>query len=211
VELIRRGVLSVQEITAALLGIALLPSAAAQERQPGERGGFWFAAGLGVGQSQIECSRCGPLEAGDPWLGGTGVSGLIGLGGTPRRNLLLGAELNVWAFRDAAQQRDATFFLIALIGRYYPAPAAGGFFVKAGAGVGGSIMAGGPGLVEGTGWGMQAGGGYDVPIGGNWALSPFIGYVQLISEGGAGDNRGVPAIGPENPGYLQTGLAVMRR
>lgn len=174
------------------------------------RSGRWIAFGLGVGNGQIDCNRCGLLEPNDPWNGGNGPSGYFAAGGTLSPTVLIGGELSVWARikRSEGQQRDATLYLLALVAQYYPSRTSG-LFIRGGAGVGGSTLAGGPGLVESGGWGLRAGAGYDLFVGESWALTPFVGYVGLFSQGAAGRNRGEAVEGPDDPSYLQAGLGIV--
>ncbi len=194
------------------LCLSALPGAAslaAQDVPSDPRRGLWIGFGLGAGSGQIDCSRCGQLEPNDPWKGGAGAAGYFAIGSTVGANLLIGGEVNVWARvkRSEGQQRDATLYLLSLHVRYHAARASG-FYAKGGVGTGGSILAGGPGLIESGGWGAQLGGGYEVFLGNRLALSPFLSYVHLLSKGAAGRNRGTAAIGPDDPGYLQFGLGL---
>jgi hypothetical protein len=169
------------------------------------RQGFWIGFGLGPAYGQIDCARCGPLLPDDPWAGGPGISFYLAVGGTPRPNLLVGAELNSYVKRNDELGRDATLGNAGVVFQYYP-QSTGRLYLKGGAGSGGSLMAGGNGLIESTGWGLQLGGGYDVLTGSRFALAPFGNIVILRSEGDQGQNRGEPAFGPRNPRYLQLGV-----
>lgn len=174
---------------------------------PPAREGFWVGFGIGATHAQIDCSTCGPLLPNDPWEGGSGFGLYLAMGGTVQPNLLLGAELNLYGKRDNAQERDATLGSLSALLQYYPSPASG-LYLKSGAGMGGSIMAGGPGLIESGGWAVQAGLGYELRVHPRIAVAPFGNFVQIISEGGPGRNRGIPAQGPRNPRYVQLGLAL---
>jgi hypothetical protein len=184
-------------------GTSLHAQDAAADRH--HREGFWIGFGVGVAAAHIDCTPCGPLLLDDPWEGGTGFGLYLAMGGAVRPDLLLGGELNVYGKRNSAQERDATLGALSAVVQFYPLPAAG-LFLKAGAGLGGSILAGGPGLIESGGWAVQGGGGYDVRLGRRFALAPFATFVHVFSEGDAGRNQGVPARGPRNPRYVQLGL-----
>jgi hypothetical protein len=173
--------------------------------EPPSREGFWIGFGIGATHARIDCSSCGPLLPDDPWEGGSGVGWYFALGGTLRPNVLLGGELNLYGKRNDAQQRDATLGALSAVLQYYPLGASG-FYLKGGAGLGASLMAGGGGLIESGGWAAQGGVGYDVRIGRRFALTPFANIVQVFSEGDAGRNQGVPARGPPKPRYGQFGL-----
>lgn len=170
------------------------------------REGFWIGFGVALADGRIDCGRCGPLLPDDPWNGGLGVGASVAAGSAVLPHLLVGGEFSLYARRSNAQERDATLFAAAALARYYPLGRSG-FYLEGGGGAGGSILAGGPGLVESGGWSVQGGAGYDVhPGGGRFALSPFVTFVQVLSAGNVGDNRGAPSRGPRNPSYLQAGL-----
>jgi hypothetical protein len=169
------------------------------------RNGFWIGFGVGATYAQIDCSTCGPLLPDDPWEGGLGSGWYLAMGSGLSANLLLGGELNLYGKRNSSLQRDATLGSLAVVLQYYPL-AASGFYLKSGAGFGGSIMAGGPGLIESGGWATQVGVGYDLPIGRRFAVGPFANLVYVFSEGSVGNNQAVPAQGPRNPRYGQLGL-----
>jgi hypothetical protein len=192
---------------ALVVGLVASPAGLAAQEPPAAqyRQGFWVGFGLGPGHGQIDCARCGPLQPGDPWEGGSGVGFYLAMGGTPRPNLLVGGELNGYGKRNDAQSRDATLAGAGVVLQYYPL-AAGRFYLKGGAGIGGSNLAGGNGLIESTGWTLQAGAGYDVLLGRRFALVPFGNLVQLFSAGEQGQNQGQVVFGPRNPRYVQLGL-----
>ena len=169
------------------------------------RDGFWFGFGLGATYAQIDCSPCGTLLPDDPWEGGLGFGLYLAMGGTLHANLLLGGEINLYGKRNSSQQRDATLCALAAVLQYYPW-AVSPFYLKGGAGFGGSIMAGGPGLIESGGWAAQVGLGHDLRVGRRFAVAPFASLVAVVSEGSAGKNQGSPARGPRNPWYAQFGL-----
>lgn len=185
-------------------GENLLYAQGAASRQD-QREGFWLGLGVGAAQGYIDCAPCGPLLPDDPWEGGTGFGLYLVLGGAVRPNLLLGGEVNVYGKRSNALQRDATLGGISAVAQLYPLPASG-LYLKGGAGLGGSIMAGGPGLIQSGGWTLQGGAGYDVRLGRRFALAPFANFVQVFSEGAEGRNQGESAQGPRNPRYVQVGI-----
>ncbi len=170
-----------------------------------QRDGLWIGFGVGAAQAYIDCTPCGPLLPNDPWEGGSGFGLYLALGRTVSPNLRLGAELNVYGKRNNAQRRDATLAGVSAVAQYHPLPGSG-LYLKGGAGIGGSILAGGNGLIQSGGWLAQGGAGYDVFLGRRLALAPFANFVQVFSEGDNGDNQGVPARGPRNPRYVQVGI-----
>jgi len=186
-------------------GTAVHAQGAAEELS--YREGFWFAFGIGATHADVDCSPCGPLLPDDPWEGGRGFGLYLSMGGTLSANLLLGGELNLYGRRSTSQKRDATLGALVAVVQYYPADASG-LYLKSGAGFGGSIMAGGPGLIESGGWAVQGGAGYHLDLGRRFALTPFANLVQVFSAGSPGENQGVPARGPRNPRYAQVGLGL---
>jgi hypothetical protein len=173
------------------------------------REGFWIGFGVAAAQSSIDCSPCGPLLSNDPWEGGSGFGLYLAMGSAVAPNLLLGGELNVYGKRNSAQQRDATLSGLSAMVQFFPLPASG-LYLKGGAGLGGSILAGGPGLIQSGGWAAQGGVGYDVRLGQRFALAPFATFVQVFSEGAEGNNRGERGRGPRNPRYVQFGVGLHR-
>jgi hypothetical protein len=171
------------------------------------RSRFWIGFGAGAAWSSIDCGSCGPLLPNDPWEGGSGFGWYLAMGGTLQPNILVGGELNMYGNRNSEQQRDATLGGLSAVLQYYPLPASE-LYLKGGAGLVASILAGGPGLIESGGWMAQVGAGYDVRSGRRFAISPFATFVQVLSEGAEGRNQGVPAQGPRNPRYLQFGVGL---
>jgi hypothetical protein len=186
-------------------GMPLLAQTVDTSQHP--RSGFWIGFGAGAAWSSIDCTACGPLLPDDPWEGGTGFGWYLAMGGTVQPNLLVGGELNMYGKRNSEQQRDATLGGVSAVLQYYPL-AASGFYLKGGAGLGVSLLAGGPGLIESGGWLAQGGAGYDVRPGRRFSISPFATVVQVFSEGAEGRNQGVAAVGPRNPRYLQVGIGL---
>lgn len=192
-----------------MLILGASPLLAQNESEAGERRGRWVSFGFGAGHGGIDCSHCGHLLSNDPWDGGTGVTGFASIGGTITPALLVGGELNVWAKaqRQDGRQRDATLMLVGPVVRYFPVPGVG-LHVSAAGGYGASILAGGPGLIESGGLGIRGGVAWDFRLGRRIALAPFASYIKLFSEGAAGRNRGEPAVGPDDPFYMQFGVSV---
>lgn len=174
-----------------------------------QRSGRWISFGIGGGHAGIDCTHCGRLDTGDPWDGGTGATGFASIGGTIRPSLLVGGELNIWAKvqRTEGRQRDATLMLLGPVVRYFPISYAE-LHLSAAGGYGGSILAGGPGLIESGGFGIRAGAGWDIRVARSLALAPFASYIKIFSEGAAGRNRGEPVVGPDSPFYMQMGISV---
>lgn len=149
---------------AALAGAVLIsrpPVAAAQ--QP--RQGFWAALGLGYGANSM-------TNVSPDYKGGATTASLK-LGGTPKSNLRVGGEVNVWT-KDI---NGVTESVGNISGAIYVYPAAGsGFFVKGGVGVASFQLSQGSSTASTNGVGLLAGLGYDMRLGGKWSLSPVTNF-----------------------------------
>jgi len=209
--------------------ISLLGSPATLWTQEGPatqyRQGLWIGAGIGPSHAQMDCSLCGSLSANDAWKGGTGYGGFFAIGGTPRSNLLLGGELNVY-FRSSSTQewdelfgreytleRETLLGTAAFVVQFYPLSAAPAF-LKGGVGLGhyalltrSQVMGG---MLEfshdSNGWALQAGAGYDLLLNRRLALVPFASVVQLFTESAQWEGGS----GPSNPRYVQFGVGLHR-
>jgi hypothetical protein len=202
---------------AALLGfVAVTPPLAAQDAPAGEyRQGFWIGFGLGPGHGQMNCRACEPLPAHDPWSGGSGYTGYFALGGTPRPNLLLGAELNGYSRMSSSSDNEANLISLSLVAQYYPSPSRA--FVKVGAGAGaynlvdyyyldsffGLTSAG----YDAIGYALHAGAGYDIMLTSRLALVPFANVVQILARDDPDPATGVRR-GPSNPRFAQLGIGL---
>jgi hypothetical protein len=103
----------------------------------------------------------------------SGVTGFIGLGGTPSRNLLVGGEVEAWS--KEVDGVDIVFGHVSGVAYWYP-QATGGFFVKGGIGIGTfSVDAGPLGDESDNGVALHAGAGYDIRLGRNFSLTPTAG------------------------------------
>jgi hypothetical protein len=127
------------------------------------RDGFWIGFALGYGSLDADCDGCGG--------GGRegGATGLVKLGGTYSKNVLLGAEFNVWV--ESEEGVDLGIGNGSFAVYWYPR-ATGGFFLKGGAGVAlfSSEIEGEQ--LEGVGAGFFAGLGYDLRVGRMISLTP---------------------------------------
>jgi hypothetical protein len=192
-------------------------SLAGQESStPDYRSGFWIGFGLGPGHAQIDCSACGPIPAGDPWAGGTGLSAYLVMGGTPRPNLLLGGELNMYGKESPSSEREALLGSVALVAQYYPF-ASSQAFIRGGAGFGHyfltshyythSFLGRTASGLESTGFAVQGGAGYDLLLTRRLALVPFANLVKLLATGEIDAGTGA-ALSPSNPWYAHFGVGL---
>lgn len=186
-------------IPAACIVLALASGAAAQTSRSGMSIGF----GVGAGNASMDCSRCGDLQDGDPWLGGWGPSGYFDIDYRANPRVRLGGEIGLWLKRSISEQRDATLVSAAAVAHYQPIDALD--FV-AGAGPAGVVLAGGPGYISENGWAFVVGAAYERPTRTRVRWAPFVRYVQLRAAGADGDNRGLRVVGPANPGSVQFGV-----
>jgi outer membrane protein with beta-barrel domain len=154
----------------ALLAVLLASTAFAQQAQT--RQGFWVGGGLGYGS--MGCDGCGD-RLGAP-------SGYLKLGGTLRKNILLGVETNGWTKSEAGAR--LTMGNISGAVYWYPMTT-NGMFVKAGAGY--SVMDASTGFGSGStsGFGLLGGVGYDVRVGRNLSITPVANWFRGSFSGGS--------------------------
>jgi hypothetical protein len=188
------------------------------------RSGLWIAYGLAAGHARIDCGGC-DLEENDALRGGTGHSGYFAVGGTPRRNLLVGGEINFWVLRssstyrnelwgsDFGLEREALLGTASVAVQLYPASSSR-LFVRAGGGMG--VVSATTDVQMPLGWveweevagglSVHAGVGYDLVVHGSIALVPFAGVVQILNDSA----RWHVGSSPRSPRYLQAGVAIAR-
>jgi hypothetical protein len=137
------------------------PPAVSPRRQPVQRGGFWFSAGMGLGT--ITC---------DVYCSGyaNGFSGGLAAGGTLNGHWLLGVGTTGWSRSEGNVSLTAGTFDFRV--RAYPS-LYHGFFINGGIGLGSVTLK--VGSLEGTetGLGLMYGVGWDIRTGRNISLTPF--------------------------------------
>src|SRR4029077_19284161 len=163
-----------------LLAVLSCAAAAAQAQYPQRRDGFWIGFGVGYGSANVSCDNC----VSGSRTGGATV--FLKLGGTPSRNLLIGASLNAWT--HGVNGANETLGNVTASLFYYPVTTSG-FFLTGGLGYSGYTIDSSP-EVNGSGWGFTGGAGYDVRVGRNVSLTPVVNYTY-----GALGDFGVPGIG----------------
>src|SRR5207244_5742837 len=89
------------------------------------------------------------------------VTPFVKLGGTPSRNVLIGAAINVWAHSDSGNTETISNVTASVY--LYP-QARSGFFLTGGLGFSNYYVNSSPSF-DGTGWGFTAGAGYDIRVG----------------------------------------------
>jgi hypothetical protein len=160
----------------ALLAAALPVAALAQRSQ--DRRGFWLAGGLGVGHTTADCDQCaiGNRE------GGSYLS--VALGGTVRRNVLVGVELNAWyrGFEDGDESLLGGFTVV----QWYPWHRLG---LHLRTGVGWSYARSGyqvdlaASKADKLGLGLRFGAGWDVRVAPMISITPFLGiHVAALGD-----------------------------
>jgi hypothetical protein len=159
-------------MTGIILGTLVAGSLHAQEKH--RRQGFWLGFGLGPGVNLSE-----NLDGEKLW----GGNGYLRMGGTPKRNLLLGGEAIGWAVdhRNVTLSRGNVHFVALL----YP-NVRSGFYLKGG--IGGAQIA--RSRVQGNtrtsthkgGFGAGLGLGYELQIGRNLYLVPATDFLLQVFE-----------------------------
>jgi hypothetical protein len=121
------------------------------------------------------------------WDGGPGVGAQFMLGGTPRRNVLLGGEIGgVTRYQES---NTSTVSWGTFVTPIYPSSRSG-FFIRTGLGFGVAALTSDalgtdqPEAITTTGVALQAGLGFDFRLGGKFGLAPVAQYVIGPSEGG---------------------------
>ena len=192
-------------------------------RLPSSRSGFWGSFGIGPAEGNTTCNCPRPIlfADDDPWNGGgSGGSFSLALGGTVNSKLQLGAELSQWERQADIEDSESTSSIgyLAFIAKYYPNEY-GNFFLKGGGGVGTSTLERevGPNStikLEASGLSLHFGLGYDILLGQSkkTALTPFINLTVLYVEEDVlalpvDDTNVLSISGPENPSFLQLGIA----
>jgi len=145
-----------------LLLIVTMPALSAQH--PQTREGFWIGLGGGWGDAVLSCSpNCNFTQAAK----GGAATAWLKLGGTLRRDVLLGVELNAWV-KSVSGSTESVGNASAAV--YYYLMPDGGLFLKGGVGYATFRPTSGS-TTSGSGFGAIAGAGYDVRIGRNTSLT----------------------------------------
>ena len=159
------------------VSLLFLPAVLAAQH-PQTRDGFWIGFGIGWGSADATCDGCADTDR------LSSFTSFIKLGGTLNDRVLLGGEITGWTKSESGVTE--TLGNMTATAYFYP-NAAGGFFLKGGAGFSVYAASNG-GSVSGTGVGLTVGLGYDIRVGGNLSLTPvadfLFGSVGDISENG---------------------------
>jgi len=154
---------------ATVLLITLAAHLSAQ--RPQTREGFWFSVGVGGGS--LGCQDCDDRE--------NGGAGTLTFGGKLSNAVLLGGSANGWT--KSEDGATLTVGLVAVEARFYPS-AAGGFFLKAGAGIGSADLDFGSLTLSEKGAGALIGLGYDIRVGRMISLTPWLQWFGIDYDPG---------------------------
>jgi outer membrane protein with beta-barrel domain len=188
-------------ITVLALTLTAVTAVTAQSKLQ-TRDGFTISFGLGLGSVGVSCNGCTTDRENAP-------SGYLRVSGAVRPNLVVAAESQFWNKETTDQRTTENITAGALLGvaQWYPEPA-GGFYVKAGVGVGSlSDDITDPvfnAKVESTGLALNFGAGFDYRMGKNFSLTPFVNYTAMT--GGKAKVNGASTSEKLNGNLFQVGL-----
>ncbi len=146
-------------------GLVLCAAQLGAAQQPSARHGFWAALGLGYGANSMS-------NVPSDYKGGAATASLK-LGGTPKPNLRLGGEVNVWT-KDVNGVTESVGNISGAV--YFYTAARSGFFVKGGVGLASFQLSQGSSTGSTSGFGFLTGLGYDLRLGGKVSLSPITNF-----------------------------------
>jgi len=155
-----------------ILALAVILPTAAMAQRPQTREGFGISVGIGAGSAIFTCDGCGGSSEGGP-------SGYLRLGGYVSPSVLLAAESDGWTSGYAG--------IGAIMGvvQWYPM-VTNGFYLKGGIGFSSAsfsplVFFGDPiTLYSASGFAASIGAGYDWRVARNFALTPFVNYLQQL-------------------------------
>jgi hypothetical protein len=177
------------------LALTLLIPAALAAQHPQTRQGFGIGFGFGAGSAGF-CDGCDDQ-------GGTELSGYLRLGGYLNPSLFLAGETNGWM----GSQIDTPSSLGAIMGvvQWYPMVERG-LYLKGGVGYSYANASDGSDIST-SGLAVSVGAGYDFRVARNFALTPYINYLQQL--GGQYAYAGGEDTGPDAKVHLfQFGLGL---
>ncbi len=151
--------------------------------------GLWFGVAFGWASVGYACSGCPQARA-------PGTSFSLRIGGTPTRQLRVGAEFAHWQ----QWKSGADMYLPSVAAYYYPG-ASGPFFIKGGVG---AVC---PGALKAAAPGLSFGLGADVHAGRTLSLTPYLDYMMSLTTNATvgGWDSSVAA----KANILQAGLAAV--
>lgn len=138
------------------------------------RQGFWWGFGAGAAYLDADCRGCDQLPDSIPYGAGGGFQVALAAGGTISPRLLLGGSTSLAS--RTVKGRDATMINVSAMGQFYPS-AEGPLFLRGGAGLGSSVLAGGGTLIESAGVAALMDVGLDLWRSGRRAIGPYLGIM----------------------------------
>lgn len=174
-----------KSLLAAALIVALGIPNLASATEPHERNGFLIGFGVGGGSAEATFSQDNESASSDRQGGGAAS---FRIGYALRPYLTLALESSAWVHEESIQGIDATWTLVSSVAGLTWYPQAGGFFLRAGLGlgqVGLDLEEGGVTVsAEDNGLGLLAGLGYEWRVGQKFALGPQLtfGGINLGDE-----------------------------
>ena len=168
----------------------------AQRASTTPRHGLWVGAGLGLGSAQMTCSVC---------QGGRdrGTTGYLRIGTTVGKNVLLGAETNIWYHT----QSRIDYLLAAISGVVYLYPRPGsGFYLKTGAGFAQYSAKDNTDKVSSNSIALQVGAGWEVLLTRSMSIVPFLNFLGTTG-GDVRINRTISGLSA-NTSLIQLGVGV---
>ena len=185
----RRAALTL--LTLLLLGAG---GATAQRRASS---GFWYSVGVAPGWARITCQICAGKRR-------TGLSAVVGIGGSTSRAIRIGGELAAWRERDGGVTQ--TLMSIGAGAYWYPNTARR-LYLRGGVALVMHRTSDGTDVVTSSGIGPQMGVGYEYRVGRAWLLAPFVQYSVGVFGGDVKFNGGQAASGA-TVSFLQVGAAL---
>ncbi|MDZ4864681.1 MAG: hypothetical protein SGJ01_14715 [Gemmatimonadota bacterium] len=187
-------------IAPAALALGLLAAThapvAAQRAATTPRHGLWVGAGLGLGSAQLTCSVCRGGRDG-------GTTGYLRIGTTVGRNVLVGAETNIW-YHTAGQ---VDYLMAALSGVVYLYPRPGsGLYLKTGAGFAQYSAKDNTDKVSSNSLALQVGAGWEILMTRSLSIVPFLNFLGTTG-GDVRINRTISGLSA-NTSLIQLGVGV---
>lgn len=162
-----------------ILALAVMLPTAAMAQHPQTRQGFGISFGFGAGSASF-CADCDDIS-------GTEASGYLRLGGYLTPSLFLAGESNGWYSGSTTAYDQNSLGAVMAVVQWYPM-ADQGLYLKGGFGYSYATIYTD---FSTSGFAGSIGAGYDWRIGRNFALTPYINYLQQFggsyTYGGGGD------------------------
>jgi hypothetical protein len=170
-----------------ILALAVILPTTAMAQHPQTRQGFGISFGIGAGSAGPSCDGCTQPS-------GTEPSGYLRLGGYVTPALFVGGETNGWATATIFGSSASIGALMGVV-QWYPA-ATTGMYLKGGLGYS-YVNVYDAAELTASGFGVSIGAGYDWRVARNFALTPYINYLQQFGGsyryGSGGGAAGIDA------------------